>query len=484
MLSFKYLLTITCLLFYLLPINISAQEWSEPVNISNTEFVEYSPDITITQDNIIHVVWSHKIETNYTKIYYSNSNDFGSTWSLPADISLNDEFECGNAHILHDSENNLFVSYEYDLGNPSQTKIILRIYYGSNWSDIIGVTDTMPGSDHSLMSIDKEDRLYVFWAYQDDKFYYKYYQNEIWSDVYLPFGTNGPYFINECVCDLSNNIHCIGSSVNPTLYYENITYYFYDFSSSIWHEPDVLTENVLYVGNDIDLNSNGEPNLVWRERTNSTPPYNDGTFYSVLSYNNWSIPELIVEDPWDQRIIIDKNENVNIFNREKTPYGSQLVHYLNYGSLWEGSIIDTSVYLTKTPQVSEINDELFVTYAKSHPSGDFADIWISKSDIYTGTYEAKYKKNSFNNIKMYPNPFEQTITFDFSLIREGNMSIYISDLYGNLVIKLLDEYKLPGKHEVIWVGTDANGKLLKNGIYLVRLVAGKNVITKSVEILR
>jgi len=51
---------------------------------------------------------------------------------------------------------------------------------------------------------------------------------------------------------------------------------------------------------------------------------------------------LIVEDPKEQRIEIDAHTNINIFNREKTPTGHQLVHYLYYGSLWEGYIIDLS----------------------------------------------------------------------------------------------------------------------------------------------
>lgn len=481
--NLKHIFTIPLLLIYLFINNSFSQEWSEPINISNSEFVDYASDIAITQDNTIHLVWSHKIGSNYTKIFYSNSDDLGNSWSLPLDISMNNEFECGNSHILRDSENQLFVSYEHNLGNPSQTKIYLRTYNGENWSDAIVVTDTMPGSDHSLITIDKEDRLYVFWAYQNYKFYYKHFQNEIWSDVYLPYESGGPFFINECICDSNNNLHCVGSSNSPTLYYENITYYFYDFSIATWNAPDVLTENVLYVGNDIDLDSNDEPNIVWRERTNSSPPYSDGTFYSSLNNNVWSNPELIVEDPWDQRILIDKNNNVNIFNREKTPFGSQLVHYLYYGSLWEGSIIDTSVYLAKSPQISELNDELIVTYAKSHPSGEYSDIWISKSDIFTGIQEKNRRQNSFVNINTYPNPFSLNITLEYTVSSEGMMKIYISSLEGRLVKVLKDDFIIPGNYKEVWDGLKDDGLLVENGLYLVRFQLNDQIITRKIECL-
>jgi len=95
-------------------VKLEAQQWIDPVVISSTDGYNMSPDIIVDSDGIIHVVWSYKVDDNYWKIFYSYSNDDGSTWSVAYDLLQNTHLWMSQPHIACDSENNLFVTYDYN----------------------------------------------------------------------------------------------------------------------------------------------------------------------------------------------------------------------------------------------------------------------------------------------------------------------------------------------------------------------------------
>ena len=77
----------------------------------------------------------------------------------------------------------------------------------------------------------------------------------------------------------------------------------------------------------------------------------------------------------------------------------------------------------------------------------------------------------------YPNPFNIQTTISYYLANVGYqpamVQLYIYNLKGQLVRKLVDESKHPGKHTAIWDGTDDSGNAVSSGIYFTRLtVAG------------
>ena len=143
------------------PVSIVAQDWTEPVNISNLEGHDYEPDIAIDSNLILHAVWTHKIESNFFKIYYSRSEDLGLSWLNPLDFSENTNLWYGNPHITAGNENLIYISFEYNLGNPNQTMVYLKIFDGTLWSEPVLISENMPGSDHSFLTLDKTGRLIV-----------------------------------------------------------------------------------------------------------------------------------------------------------------------------------------------------------------------------------------------------------------------------------------------------------------------------------
>ena len=91
---------ILVILFLFLSNLLIAQEWSEPVNISNMDGEDRDPDIAIDQNGTMHCVWEHKYSNQFRKIFYSFSTDNGSTWIEPQDVSQNDTLWMNDPHIV------------------------------------------------------------------------------------------------------------------------------------------------------------------------------------------------------------------------------------------------------------------------------------------------------------------------------------------------------------------------------------------------
>ena len=76
----------------------------------------------------------------------------------------------------------------------------------------------------------------------------------------------------------------------------------------------------------------------------------------------------------------------------------------------------------------------------------------------------------------YPNPFNPTTTFNFSLQRQADIKLNVYDVQGRLVAKLADGTYFSGKHSVEWDASEAS-----SGVYFCKLTADGN--TKTVKAL-
>ena len=72
--------------------------------------------------------------------------------------------------------------------------------------------------------------------------------------------------------------------------------------------------------------------------------------------------------------------------------------------------------------------------------------------------------NLFSLQQNYPNPFNPLTTISYRLPIAGQVTILVYDIMGQEIATLLNEFKEPGKHSVIWDAAD-----FPSGIYLYRL---------------
>lgn len=475
----KSLILIIPLIF---AINSFAQNWIDPVNVSNMGGFNRMPDLCFDNNGVIHCVWTHIYETNFSKIFYNRSYDDGLTWTIAEDISLNEEKRIANPHIVCDSVNNIHLTYDFNTGNYYETLVYYKKFDGTSWSEPIVVSKNMPGSYANKLLINNNEKIYCFWyrGINNGTTFYRYLENEIWSETFCPYPGNFYFALVEIMCDEFNNLHCIGAFHNEgQSHYEDITIY-NTYENGIWSSIIEISNYTIGPGKDLDVDNLNKPHLAWRQKTPMTGPGNDSTLYRYFDGNNWTTPELIVEDPKEQKIIIDNNNQPNIFDREKKENGYKLLHYYKYDEIWQGYIIDEADNLTSDLNTIKSSDKIYIVYAKSDIPAE-GDIMLSKMDMISNIPEIRIISG---NLNIFPNPFSTTTKISFSLNKTGNTQIKIYSIQGKLINTLINDNKLPGEHVIIWEGKDKNGKGVDNGLYLVRLQSGNNIITRSVEYIK
>jgi len=84
-----------------------------------------------------------------------------------------------------------------------------------------------------------------------------------------------------------------------------------------------------------------------------------------------------------------------------------------------------------------------------------------------------------------PNPFNPSTTISFTLPVECAVRFEIFDVSGRLVRRLVDgEKRGSGLNTIEWNGRDSSGRTVVSGIYIYRLTAGKESISRKMVMLR
>lgn len=93
-------------------------------------------------------------------------------------------------------------------------------------------------------------------------------------------------------------------------------------------------------------------------------------------------------------------------------------------------------------------------------------------------------KSGFAVEQNYPNPFNPTTEIRFTLPRAEHVTIEVFNVLGQRIAVLADGDLPSGDHMVRWDGEDDSGERVASGIYLYRVVAGENRITKKMLMLK
>ena len=466
--------------------NVFAQNWTEPVQINVLQGVNNNADFCIDNSGNIHCVWSYKVESNYKHIYYSKSTDDGLTWTTPENVSQNTSLWMENPHIVSDSENNLHLTYDFNTGDPYHTLIMHRKFSDNTWSEMDTVSVSWPGARHNRLVIDHNNKLYCFWFhdYQGGMEFFRIMENNQWGNIMAV--NDKSYFLSATVVDSINRIHCSGYLYfgGQPPYDQKIVYSYYE--NGIWSNlTEISRDYEPWAGNDIALDNDMNPHIVWRQAVNDSIPPNDGTLYSAFDGNNWTIPTIIVEDPSDQAIAIDKNNKVHIVDNEKFEDGYRLVHYQFINNEWVGNIIEEDTFGNYGNKLINRENYLYMISIKVHSlSPNYNSSVILRKYEITTSIENTIKP-VFSAYNIYPNPSFGNTTISYSIQKKNKeTSIKIYDIQGKLINTIMEKTQPPGTYQIIWNGTDKNGREVTNGTYLIRLQAGRQVMTRSVEIIK
>tara|TARA_B100001250_G_C19814030_1_gene797282 strand:- start:1450 stop:4728 length:3279 start_codon:yes stop_codon:yes gene_type:complete len=74
----------------------------------------------------------------------------------------------------------------------------------------------------------------------------------------------------------------------------------------------------------------------------------------------------------------------------------------------------------------------------------------------------------------YPNPFNPLTNIEIHLAETNKLTVSIFDMTGRLINTLVNDKLEAGLYSVEWRGKDQNGRLVPTGIYIMKVVSGKN----------
>ena len=135
--------------------------WSQKTNISNSAGLSYVPAIATDSAGNIHVVW---YDTTYGdwEILYTKSEDNGSTWTQPTNLSDN----TGHSYhpdIATDSAGNINVVWEDTTPTNRQILFTRSEDGGSTWIQPKNVSNTSDSSENPAISTDSAGNIFVIW---------------------------------------------------------------------------------------------------------------------------------------------------------------------------------------------------------------------------------------------------------------------------------------------------------------------------------
>jgi hypothetical protein len=84
----------------------------------------------------------------------------------------------------------------------------------------------------------------------------------------------------------------------------------------------------------------------------------------------------------------------------------------------------------------------------------------------------------------YPNPFNPTTTFTYSLPEASHVTIQVYDVSGRLVQTLVDAQKDAGRYDVKWNGQNNAGSMVASGLYLYRIEASSFTQVKTMMLVK
>jgi hypothetical protein len=88
------------------------------------------------------------------------------------------------------------------------------------------------------------------------------------------------------------------------------------------------------------------------------------------------------------------------------------------------------------------------------------------------------------DFQSYPNPFNASTKFQFSLSTLSHVNLNILNILGQKVTELIDKEYPAGKHEIAWNGLDVSGRPVASGIYFAKMQVGAQSNTKRIVVVK
>ncbi len=222
-------------------------------------------------------------------------------------------------------------------------------------------------------------------------------------------------------------------------------------------------------------------------------------FYGGTTYGNYSTTETFTVDPGANAVqpLIGSPNKVTINTSTPTiswvipvQSKSKLTYELVYSKkedMSDAQIIEGLENPFTRISGLESGEKYYWKVRSKTSEGQYSDYSPRASfstDNATLVEEKETIPSKFVLSQNYPNPFNPSTVIEFALPKSEFVSLAIYDMLGREVAVLAKGEFQAGIHRVIWNGLDANGLHVASGTYLYRIIAGNNVVTKKMLLLK
>ncbi len=133
----------------------------------------------------------------------------------------------------------------------------------------------------------------------------------------------------------------------------------------------------------------------------------------------------------------------------------------------------------ETPDSLEVYDVVFINNNTGFACGRNGVLlkYIPCPDVVNGNNNLTLTE--YKLFQNYPNPFNPTTKLSFIISHPSLVTLSVYDILGNVVAKLVDEYREAGRYEITFDATN-----LQSGIYFYTLKAGSFIETKKMILIK
>ncbi|MFC2138699.1 PQQ-binding-like beta-propeller repeat protein, partial [Bacteroidota bacterium] len=321
---------------------------------------------------------------------------------------------------------------------------------------------------------------------------------------------------------IADSILIIGGSDNRVVltFNKNTGERYWSFNSefNMFTKPLVIENNVIIVDGDayygsgltgnlyiLDLNTG----LLKKQKEFSKNLYSTPVKYNnniILGSDDGKIYSMNIEEYLNKKLANTYVLNLNFSFTDIEDVSNKLscaIELINYGSITDSILIE------------EVNPEKYetdaITYNKSvislapnctgkltafiDPSkfeaGKTYNIYLKIKTINSMVIEhtvkiklsineedtTSYINSNYNDpkatITAYPNPFQESVTFNYRVDESSMISLNIMDITGKVVSQLNNKYQPEGNYSLIWHGKNNNNQRLAAGYYIYSLTIGE-----------
>ena len=164
----------------------------------------------------------------------------------------------------------------------------------------------------------------------------------------------------------------------------------------------------------------------------------------------------------------------------------ELERVVNEANSWQLVQVDLTELIDLTDQV------VFRFLACDENTQGLVEVGIDDFEVQTWVSgitavdpaDAAPERSVFMLAQNQPNPFNPSTTIQFAIPRSARVELAIYAVDGRRIVTLVNEELPAGDHQAVWNGRDARGQAVASGTYFYKLVAGTDVMTKRMVLVK